>query len=61
MTTTNKRILIKVEEVYNGLDDDCNPATLDDDLDQDGFLRPMIVMIPIPLSIPAQTKFRTMA
>ncbi|MCB0695591.1 MAG: T9SS type A sorting domain-containing protein [Lewinellaceae bacterium] len=28
----------QVEEVYNGLDDDCNPATLDDDLDQDGFL-----------------------
>ncbi len=26
------------EVVYNGLDDDCNPATLDDDLDQDGFL-----------------------
>lgn len=23
---------------YNGLDDDCNPETLDDDLDQDGFL-----------------------
>lgn len=22
---------------YNGIDDDCNPATLDDDLDQDGF------------------------
>jgi hypothetical protein len=22
---------------YNGLDDDCNPLTLDDDLDQDGF------------------------
>lgn len=28
-----------VEEiVYNGVDDDCNPATLDDDLDGDGFL-----------------------
>ncbi len=26
------------EVAYNGLDDDCNPATLDDDLDQDGFL-----------------------
>ena len=23
---------------YNGVDDDCNPSTLDDDLDQDGFL-----------------------
>ncbi len=23
---------------YNGMDDDCNPATLDDDLDQDGFV-----------------------
>jgi len=23
---------------YNGLDDDCDPATLDDDLDEDGFL-----------------------
>jgi len=28
----------QTEEVYNGLDDDCNPETLDDDLDQDGFL-----------------------
>jgi hypothetical protein len=27
----------QVEVVYNGIDDDCNPATLDDDLDQDGF------------------------
>ncbi len=26
------------EVAYNGLDDDCDPATLDDDLDQDGFL-----------------------
>ncbi|MDF1695368.1 MAG: MopE-related protein [Saprospiraceae bacterium] len=26
------------EEPYNGIDDDCNPETLDDDLDQDGFL-----------------------
>ena len=25
------------EVVYNGLDDDCNPATLDDDLDGDGY------------------------
>jgi len=25
------------EVVYNGVDDDCNPLTLDDDLDQDGF------------------------
>ena len=28
----------QTEEPYNGIDDDCNPATLDDDLDQDGFL-----------------------
>lgn len=27
-----------MEVAYNGLDDDCNPETLDDDLDQDGFL-----------------------
>jgi len=26
------------EVVYNGIDDDCNPNTLDDDLDMDGFL-----------------------
>ncbi len=26
------------EEPYNGLDDDCDAATLDDDLDQDGFI-----------------------
>ena len=26
------------EIIYNGLDDDCNPMTLDDDLDEDGFL-----------------------
>ncbi len=26
-----------IEEAYNGIDDDCNPATLDDDLDGDGF------------------------
>ncbi|MBK9370063.1 MAG: hypothetical protein IPN01_27805 [Deltaproteobacteria bacterium] len=25
------------ERVYNGHDDDCNPATPDDDLDRDGF------------------------
>lgn len=25
------------EIAYNGIDDDCNPTTLDDDLDQDGF------------------------
>ena len=25
------------EEPYNGIDDDCDPETLDDDLDQDGF------------------------
>ncbi|NRB65122.1 MAG: T9SS type A sorting domain-containing protein, partial [Saprospiraceae bacterium] len=29
----------QVEETpYDGIDNDCNPATLDDDLDQDGFL-----------------------
>ena len=28
----------KLEIPYNGLDDDCNPITLDDDLDQDGFV-----------------------
>jgi len=27
-----------VEVPYNGIDEDCNPATLDDDLDQDGFI-----------------------
>lgn len=26
------------EEPYNGIDEDCDPATLDDDLDQDGFV-----------------------
>jgi hypothetical protein len=26
------------EEPYNGIDDDCDPDTLDDDLDQDGFV-----------------------
>ncbi|MFK7770547.1 MAG: MopE-related protein [Saprospiraceae bacterium] len=26
-----------VEIAYNGIDDDCNPLTLDDDLDEDGF------------------------
>ncbi len=26
------------EIVYNGIDDDCNPATIDNDIDQDGFL-----------------------
>ena len=25
------------EQIYNGIDDDCDPSTLDDDLDQDGF------------------------
>ena len=29
---------IAEEIVYNGVDDDCNPETLDDDLDGDGFL-----------------------
>lgn len=28
----------QAEVPYNGIDDDCNPATLDDDLDQDGFV-----------------------
>ncbi len=28
---------IMIEEPYNGIDDDCDPLTLDDDLDQDGF------------------------
>ncbi len=27
----------QIEIVYNGLDDDCDPSTLDDDLDSDGF------------------------
>ncbi len=27
-----------LELIYNGIDDDCNPATLDDDLDQDGYV-----------------------
>ncbi len=27
----------RTEIPYNGIDDDCNPQTLDDDLDQDGF------------------------
>jgi len=27
----------EMEIVYNGIDDDCDPTTLDDDLDQDGF------------------------
>ncbi len=26
------------EELYNGIDDDCDPMTLDDDLDQDGYI-----------------------
>ena len=26
------------EIIYNGIDDDCDPSTFDDDLDQDGFL-----------------------
>ena len=35
----NPNINPSVEEVaYNGIDDDCNPLTLDDDLDQDGYL-----------------------
>lgn len=28
----------QTEEPYNGIDDDCDPLTLDDDLDEDGFL-----------------------
>ncbi len=28
----------QLEILYNGIDDDCDPVTLDDDLDQDGFL-----------------------
>lgn len=28
----------QTEITYNGIDEDCNPATLDDDLDQDGFI-----------------------
>jgi len=28
----------QTENPYNGIDDDCDPITLDDDLDQDGFL-----------------------
>jgi len=28
----------QTETAYNGIDDDCDPTTLDDDLDQDGFL-----------------------
>jgi len=27
-----------MEVVYNGIDDDCDPLTLDDDLDEDGFM-----------------------
>jgi len=28
----------QIEGPYNGIDDDCDPTTLDDDLDQDGYL-----------------------
>ena len=28
----------QAESTYNGIDDDCNPVTLDDDLDGDGFI-----------------------
>ena len=28
----------QTEEPYNGIDEDCDPITLDDDLDQDGFI-----------------------
>ena len=35
---TNSSINPSVTEIpYNGLDDDCNPSTLDDDLDQDSY------------------------
>ena len=40
--------------VYNGIDDDCNPATLDNDLDRDGFNIPEDVMITIRMCIPAR-------
>jgi len=33
-----KIVPIQEEIIYNGYDDDCNPLTLDDDLDQDGFV-----------------------
>lgn len=29
---------VQTEIPYNGIDDDCNPATRNDDLDQNGFL-----------------------
>ena len=35
----NAEINLAVAEIpYNGLDDDCDATTLDDDLDQDGFV-----------------------
>ncbi len=34
----NLEVLPEFEIAYNGIDDDCDPNTLDDDLDQDGFL-----------------------
>ncbi len=36
--TYNCTTLSDFEIPYNGIDDDCNTSTLDDDLDQDGFL-----------------------
>ena len=30
----------QTEVPYNGIDEDCNPMTLDDDLDEDGFVLP---------------------
>ena len=33
-----EEVIIDEEIPYNGIDDDCNAETLDDDLDQDGFL-----------------------
>ena len=37
------------EVTYNGKDDDCNVPTLDDDLDQDGYVLPTTATTPILL------------